>query len=417
MDLPLDNCMLNLKVARECDQPLQEVHDLPQSMFGLESYVERVEMLVTSEGSDAAPQYVGVCGMGGVGKTLLLQTLYGSPKLHGHFQGAKFIWLTVGQTPDIMALYRTLSEELDLKAKENANPEDYKHYLHTQFIQKRVFLVLDDVWQDKAFDSLDLAKGKGSVTLLSTRNQSLLERASPHIRQEHMTPLSKEDSWRLFCVHAFRPPSNVPCEIKALAQSMAEECQGLPLALKVIGRAMFGKTSPELQWEPLLKKLRESHMPERTVEKELYECLKLGYDLLLEDDWRLKDCFLYFAAFPEDSKISFERILRYWIGEGLVPEHDGDDPRADAFSLLKKLWERSFIESDEEVVLDEEDLLTFKVHSVMRDLAFCILKNDSGTPLAKQRYLDRAGQNVEEFPQKGKAPYPIMPVGSTYFSS
>jgi hypothetical protein len=53
-----------------------------------------------------------------------------------------------------------------------------------------VFLVLDDGWQDKAFDTLDLAKGKGSVTLLSTRNQSLLERASPQISQEHMTPLS-----------------------------------------------------------------------------------------------------------------------------------------------------------------------------------------------------------------------------------
>jgi hypothetical protein len=81
-----------------------------------------------------------------------------------------------------------------------------------------------------------------------------------------MTPVSKEDSWSPFCMHGFRPPSNVPCELKALAQSMAEECQGLlPLALKVIGRAMFGKTSPELQWEPLLKKLRESHMQERTV--------------------------------------------------------------------------------------------------------------------------------------------------------
>ncbi len=138
-------------------------------------------------------------------------------------------------------------------------------------------------------------------------------------------------------MHAFRPPSNVPCELKALAQSMAEECQGRPLALKVIGRAMFGKTSPELQWEPLLKKLRESHMQERTVEEDLYEQLKLGYDLLFEDDLRLKDCFLYFAAFPEDSKIVFERIWWYWIGEGLVPAHDGDDPRADAFSLLNKL--------------------------------------------------------------------------------
>jgi hypothetical protein len=62
--------MLNLKVGREWDQPL--LHDLPQAMFGLESYVERVETLLTFEGSDAAPQYVGVWGMGGVGKTLLL---------------------------------------------------------------------------------------------------------------------------------------------------------------------------------------------------------------------------------------------------------------------------------------------------------------------------------------------------------
>ncbi|KAH8950326.1 hypothetical protein BDL97_10G079400 [Sphagnum fallax] len=215
-----------------------------------------------------------------------------------------------------------------------------------------------------------------------------------------MAPLSKEDSWSVFCVHAFRPPSHVPCELKALAQSMAEECQGLPLALKVRGRAMFGKTSPELEWEPVLKKLRQSRMQETTVEEELYERLKLGYDLLFEDDWRLKECFLYFAAFPEYSEMDFEYILWHWIGEGLVPAHDGDDPTADAFSLLKKLWERSFIESDDGLVLDEEDFLVFKVHDVMRDLAFYILENDCGTPRAKQLYFYRTDQNLEEFPKE-----------------
>jgi len=388
-----------MKVARECDQPSQEVHDLPQSTFGLDSYVERVETLVTSEGRNAAPRYVGVCGMGGVGKTLLLQRVYGSPNVKGHFQGAEFIWLTVGQTPDIMALYRTLSKKLHIDPELHGNPEDYKCYLHTQFIQKRVFLVLDDVSYDEVFDSLDLAKGDGSVTLVSTTDRSVVERASPHISQVHMTPLSKEDSWSLFCVHAFRSPSNVPCELKALAESMVEECQGLPLALKVIGRAMF--TSPELQWEPLLKKLRESRMQERTVKKQLYERLKLGYDLLSEDDWRLKDCFLYFAAFAEDYQIYFEDILFHWIGEGLVPGNGGDDPRADGFSLLNKLWQRSLIESNVEVE-DIEHLLWFKLHDVMRDLAFYILENDSGRPPAKQLYLYRGGQNLEAFPPEWK---------------
>ncbi len=201
-------------------------------------------------------------------------------------------------------------------------------------------------------------------------------------------------------MHAFRPPSNVPCELKALAQCMAEECQGVPLALKVIGRAMFQKASCE--WEPLLKKLRESCMQERPVEEELYERLKLGYDLLSEDDWRLKQCFHYFAAFREDSRIRFDRVLCHWIGEGLVPAHDGDDPTEDAFSLLNKLWERSFIEphGNIDVSLDKWDFLNFTVHDVMRDLAFYILEKDCGTPLAKQLYFYRAGQNLEEVPKE-----------------
>jgi hypothetical protein len=80
--------------------------------------------------------------------------------------------------------------------------------------------------------------------------------------------------------------------------------------------------------------------------------------------------------------------------------------------LLKKLWERAFIESHKEVDSDRGDLLRFKVHNVMRDLAFYILEKDCGTPPAKQPYLYQAGQNLEEFPQEWKAE-----VGSTYFSS
>ncbi|CAN5957231.1 unnamed protein product [Sphagnum jensenii] len=389
------------EVARECDQALQEVHDLPHPTFGLEGYLERVEAFVTSEGRNSAPHYVGIWGMGGVGKTLLLQTLYGRPKVKGHFQGGLFIWLTVGQTPDMMALYQNLSAKLGFRPGKTANLEDYKLELYNQFRHRRVFLVLDDVWQDKTFDSLNLAKGKGSVTLLSSRNQSLLERASPQIFMEQLTPLSKEDSWSLFRVHAFGAPSNIPDELNALAQTMAEECKGLPLALKVIGRAMIGKFSPELQWEPVLKQLRQSRMPERPVEEQLYMCLKLGYDALSEDDGRLKECFLSFAAFHENHNFSFPNILWLWIGEGWVPGNSEDDPSPDAFSLLKKLTERSLIESielsDDLLFTDEEKFYTFKIHDVMRDMAFYILKKDSG---AKLYNLYRTGQKLKQIPKE-----------------
>jgi hypothetical protein len=39
----------------------------------------------------------------------------------------------VGQTPDIMALYWSLSEELGLKPELNVIAEDYKLTLHSRF--------------------------------------------------------------------------------------------------------------------------------------------------------------------------------------------------------------------------------------------------------------------------------------------
>jgi len=350
---------------------------------------------------------------------------------------------------------------------------DYKQKLEIELSRERVFLVLDDVWKDEDFDALDLGKGEGSVTLLTTRIESILQR--PCISQVHMEKLSPEDIWSLFRVHAFGTSSSVPHGLEASAKSMAKECGGLPLALKVIGAAVFGKTSVEREWKPLLKKLKESCMQERTMKSELYEPLKLGYDVLKEADTRLQDCFTYFAAFPEDHKVKFQVLLWCWIGEGLVEDDSEDDPEDDVYNLLMKLRRRSLIESIEkldgtsddesdeieeadfyreillngeldeysseldeeeldEVFLHEEELdedldeeldeesdeksdeesdedlyekfdeevfpQYTKVHDVMRDLAFYILRIDGGTTPAKQLALYQAGQNLTEFPPK-----------------
>jgi Leucine-rich repeat (LRR) protein len=398
-----------VQLIKLCQQVETKVHDLPRAIFGMERYVERVEAMVTSKESDADPHYVGVWGMGGVGKTLLLQKVDGSSNVCGHFQGAKFIWLTVGHSPDIMALYRTLSAELDLKPVITEFPEVYKDKLADHFLQRRVFLVLDDVWKVEAFNSLDLARGKGSVTMLSTRDQLILDRIpSENFSQLEMRPLLKE-SWSLFCEHAFKRLSNVPRDLEAVAQRVAEECQGLPLD-QVIGGAMCGKVNRKYEWEPLLKVCMARKL-DKSVEEQLYERLELGYNLLSEDDCRLKECFHYFAAFPEDSTIVFEEILFHWTAEKLVPvddgdDPDGDDPAADAFCLLKKLWERSFIESNGEFNSDKCYMLTFKVHDVMRDLAFYILRKDCGTPPtppAKQLYFYRAGRNWRVIPEDWRA--------------
>jgi Leucine-rich repeat (LRR) protein len=90
------------------------------------------------------------------------------------------------------------------------------------------------------------------------------------------------------------------------------------------------------------------------------------------------------------------------VGEGWIPGNVEDDPRADAFSLLKKLCERSLIESiqlEEEFVISDEYHLEFKIHDVMRDVAFYILKIDSGVPSGELLYLYQPGQHLKFLPQ------------------
>jgi disease resistance protein RPS2 len=315
---------------------------------------------------------------------------YDNIEIQQHFQGSSFIWLTVGRNPHMRSLYRTLSEKLGLSHFAPSNDEDYKRILYNAFIQRRVFFVLDDVWHQNTFNGLDLAKGPGSVTLLTTRSEEVLKK--PNVEILHVPHLSEEDSWKLFCVHAFGATNyNVPHGLREVAHLVAQECNGLPLALKVIGGAMFEENDVTL-WRLQHEKLKRSRNDNPNVEQQLFEVLKLSYDDL---EQRLKDCYFYFAAYPENHPVRVSELIAYWEGEGLVPRDGIDDLNADARSLLKALIKKSFIEVVEGT-LEEPDCIC-KIHDVMRDLVFYIISHDN-KPLKEKPFLFEAGQKLENFP-------------------
>jgi len=366
-----------------------EHHDMPQSIVGLDDMSEQLQNLLLSITNDSKHRYVGIWGMGGVGKTLLVQKACENIKIQQHFEHS-FIWLTVGRNPHIRSLYQTLSEKLGLSRFAPSHDVDYKRILQTAFNKRRVFFVLDDIWHPNTFDELDLAKGLGSVTLLTTRNKNVLDK--PDVEILPMPHLSEEDSWKLFCVHAFgATDSNVPHGLKEVAYKVAQECKGLPLALKVIGGTMFNENDVTL-WTLQHKKLERSRSDNPDVEQQLFKVLKSSYDDL---EQRLKDCFFYFAAYPENHPVRVSELIAYWEGEGLVPRDETDDLYVDARSLLKTLIKKSFIEVVKGT-LEEPDCIC-KIHDVMRDLVFHISDQDN-KPLKEKPFLSKAGQKLENFP-------------------
>ncbi len=381
-------------IVNEDAHKLTDIQQVPQPVFGLDNFIMRLQQSITSSSIDAEPRCVGVWGMGGAGKMLLAQIAYNSREVREHFKGGELMWLTVSQTPNIKGLYDSFCRQLGLSRPMSfAQLEEYRTGLYNEFLRRRVFLVLDDVWNKGILEQLDLAKGQGSVTLVTTRNQPVLKKAGVIDEDEvQVGVLSKEDSWKLFCVHVFpRGFSNIPCELQGVAELVADECKGLPLALKVIGGSMVGKTTCQ-EWEFQLNCLRESRqLPEQQEEEALFGRLKLSYDNLDNDSPVSKECFLGFAAFPEDHMVMMEELIQLWRAQGLLDDPTkmlGDDATLSTYYLLGLLIGRSLIE-----VVRTGDVFYTKVHDVMRDLALHIIEGQK--PIT---CLYRPGKKLKEFP-------------------
>jgi Leucine-rich repeat (LRR) protein len=126
--------------------------------------------------------------------------------------------------------------------------------------------------------------------------------------------------------------------------------------------------------------------------EELYSKLELSVVELEKVRPRLKDCFFYFAAFPEDSELGVERdLFPLWLGDQIVGKKD---PMGDAKELLDILVQRSLIE-----VRGDEfyERVHYVIHDVLRDLIRHMLQK---LPLERRDCLYEAGQDLECFPEE-----------------
>jgi hypothetical protein len=181
-------------IVNEDAHKLTDIQQVPQRVFGLDNFTMRLQQSITSSSIDAEPRCVGVWGMGGAGKTLLAQMAYNSREVREHFKGGKLIWLTVSQIPNIKGLYDSFCKHLGLMPMLFAQLEEYRTRLYNESLRRRVFLVLDDVWNKEVLEQLDLAKGRGSVTLVTTRNQPVLKKGGVIDKDEvQVGVLSKEE--------------------------------------------------------------------------------------------------------------------------------------------------------------------------------------------------------------------------------
>ncbi|GKV32569.1 hypothetical protein SLEP1_g41164 [Rubroshorea leprosula] len=406
------SCCCRVKVLQERARELQEIYErgdslankclvkddpstsgvkLPASELQGSGDVKE-EILACLMGDEVTK--LGVWGMGGVGKTTIMENVHNELLKEAKFK--KIIWATVSQPFDIYKLQEqiasTLKEE-DTRKHPNAT---VRAGMLLKVLQRHMpyLLILDDVWESFELTAVGIPeplKGDGCKLVLTTRSQEVARGMDCEIIEVKTLP--KGEALKLFINKVgdivLSDQGCIKGALESTLEGIVDECDGLPLAIVTVAGSLKRVSEPRL-WSAALNQLKEcKRKVAGTNDDDAFGILKFSYDRL--ESSKFQHCFLCCALYPEDHNIPIHSIIDYWIDEELIDEKETVQAMEDdGLYILRKLVDNCLLESNK---VFEHDCV--RMHDLVRDMALQITKTSP-------RFMIEAGKALTKLPEKGK---------------
>ncbi|GLT31104.1 hypothetical protein SLA2020_058660 [Shorea laevis] len=332
---------------------------------------------------------IGVCGIGGVGKTTIMKHINDELVREAKFD--KVIWVIVSYPLDVIKLQDNIAHAIagDDRQRLPGGEDKERRAAELKSVMGRVrhVLILDDVWE--VFSLIDMGIPEptiqnGSKIVITSRSIDVCQNMDCEIVK--VEPLSFQESFNLFLDKVGQHVLQIP-SLEGILKLIVEECGGLPLAIVVIAESMKGEDNIEV-WNNAPIELQKRVKSVTGSDQKIFKRLRFSYDRL--NNFEIQSYFLYCSLFPEDYPFEREGLVEGWIDEGLIdvlPSRKAAYDRGHAF--LNRLVKKCLLEK----TVDWRGVDVFKMHDVVRDMAIKSIGPEFG-------YMVKIGMKLTKLPDE-----------------
>ncbi|KEH19080.1 disease resistance protein (TIR-NBS-LRR class), putative [Medicago truncatula] len=343
---------------------------LESNIMGREDDKKEIINLLTQPHGNISS--IVIVGIGGIGKTTLARFVYNDVEVQKHFE--KKMWVCVSSNFDVKTIVKKMLESLiDRKIDDKLSFEYIQQKLHENLTGERYLLVLDDICNASHEKWTQLRTylmcGAEDSKVLMTRRSAVVSERLEASELYVLSGLTLDVSWSMLKKIIFgKELSVVNLQLESIGIKIAEKCMGVPLAIRTLG-GLLQRKSEEREWIDVL----QGDFWELCEDKEsISSILKFSYQSL---SLQLRQCFAYCSLYPKDWEIEKDALIQLWMAQGYLECTDEKQLMEDAGNeFVKILLIKSFFQDAK--VGGDGDIVSFKMHNLMHDLAMKVAGND-----------------------------------------